>query len=151
MQALRALLLMLLLALPATGFAQDVADTPERRAALAKDLGDIEAPNTKRAISDMLSSLERSAPPDQQARFRTYLESVITYDKVRLYSDSINAKEMTADELAALIAFYSSPVGHAVMLKMPLVAQDTGALIQSLVGEALGGTRGRQPPPEQPL
>ena len=131
------LMIMLMLALPAPGFAQDLTDTPERRAALAKDLGDIEAPNIRRAITDMMDALEQNVPLDQRQRFRTHLESLITYDTVRHYSDSAVAKDMTPDELTALIAFYNSPIGHQVMLKLPLLARDTGALIQSLVEQAL--------------
>jgi hypothetical protein len=134
---MRALLIMLMLGLPAMSFAQDLTDSPEHRAALAKDLGDIEAPNIRRAMTDMLDALEQNVPLDQRPRFRAQLESLITYDTIRRYSDSAVAKDMTADELTALIAFYRSPIGHEVMLKLPLLARDTGALIQSLVEQAL--------------
>jgi hypothetical protein len=134
---MRALLIMLLLALPVPSSAQAMSDTPEQRAALAKDLGDIEAPNIRRAMADMMDALEQNVPLDQRPRFRTHLESLITYDTVRRSSDSAVAKNMTADELTALIAFYRSPIGHEVMLKLPLLARDTGALIQSLVEQAL--------------
>ena len=146
------LTIMLMLAMPAMGFAQDLTDTPERRAVLARDLGDIEAPNIRRAITDMIDGLEQAAPPEQRPQFRAHLESFITYDAVRRYSDAAVAKDMTTEELAALIAFYSSPMGYQVMLKLPVLARDTGALIQSLVEQALRQTpRDGQPLSQMPF
>jgi hypothetical protein len=149
---MRGLVIILMLALPLPGFAQQLSDTPENRAALAKDLGDIEAPNIQRSITDMMDSMEQGVPPDQRLAFRTQIERIITYDAVRQYSDLVAAKDMTSDELAALIAFYSSPVGHSVMLKLPLIAQDTVSLLQSMIEQALWQiTRGLPNPAQSPL
>jgi hypothetical protein len=149
---MRGLVVILMLALPLPGFAQQISDTPENRATLAKDLGDIEAPNIQRSITDMMDSMEQGVPPDQRPAFRSQIERIITYDAVRQYSDLAAAKDMTSDELAALIAFYSSPVGHSVMLKLPSMARDTVSLLQSLIEQALWQiTRGLPNPPQSPL
>jgi hypothetical protein len=134
---MRELLIILMLAFPLPGLAQQMSDTPENRAALAKDLGDIEAPNIQRSLADMMDSIEQGVPLDQREGFRTQIESLITYDIVRHYSELVATRDMTTDELQALINFYSSPAGHSVMLKLPLVAKDTVSLMQSLIGQAL--------------
>ena len=134
---MRGLLVFLMLALPLPALAQHVPDTPDNRAALARNLSDLEEPNMRHAIEDMMSQLELGVPPDRRLEFRAVMGSLVTYERIKAFSDAVVAQDMTADEITALIAFYSSPAGHAVMLKLPLIGRDTESLIQSLIAQAL--------------
>src|SRR3954463_4261320 len=126
--------------------AQDVADTAENRAALAQRLGDLPAPNIEQGVADMIASVQQGGAPAQRKAFRSRLGALFNYELVRRYSDAVAAREMSTEELEALIAFYSTPLGHSVMLKMPQLPRDTLPGITALMRDALGRLATEPPP-----
>lgn len=141
-------LVAVLLVSAAPALAQPLADTPANRARLAQQLGEIEAPNIQQGVDDMIANVERGVPPAQRATFRSRLATLFNYEMVRRYSDEVAAREMSTDELEALIAFYSTPLGHSVMLKMPQLARDTLPGISALMRDALGRLAAEPSPPD---
>jgi hypothetical protein len=135
--------LVLLLSLAA---AAQPLDTPERRAALAQQLVDAQWPETKRSILGMVEGFESQIPPEQRPAFQANFDRLFDFEQVRRVSAQALAKDLTADELAALVQFYSSPLGHSAMTKMPQVMQDTLPLVQSLMMNTLK----QMPPPSPP-
>lgn len=126
--------------------AQPLPDTAENRAALAQRLGELEAPNIEQGIADMIAGVEQGVPPAERQAFRSRLGALFNYELVRRYSDAVTAREMSTEELEALIAFYSTPLGHSVMLKMPQLARDTVPGINALMRDALGRLATEPPP-----
>jgi len=141
-------LLAVLLVSAAPALAQPLADTPENRARLARQLGEIEAPNIQQGVADMIATVERGVPPAKRATFLSRLGPLFNYETVRRYSDEVAAREMSTEELGALIAFYSTPLGHSVMLKMPQLARDTLPGINALMRDALGHMATEPSPPD---
>ena len=139
------LVALLVAAVPAA--AQGLPDTADNRAALAHQLSDLEAPNIRQAVGEMISGVEQGVAPPERAIFRKRLDTLFNYELVRHYTDEVTAREMSTDELAALIAFYTSPVGHSVMLKMPQLARDTVPGISGLLRDALARLAAQPPPP----
>lgn len=137
----------LFLSLPAR--AQPAADTPEHRAELAQQLVDLQWPETKRSIMAMVEGYENLVPPDQRQEFQANFDRMFDFEQVRRFSALAIAKDLTAEEIAALVAFYGSPLGHSAMTKMPQVMQDTIPFVQTMLMNTLKQMPAplRPPPP----
>jgi hypothetical protein len=114
-----------------------VPDTPERRAQLAQQLVDLQWPETKRSIIGMVQGYENLVPPDQRPEFRANFDRLFDFEQVRRYSALAIAKDLTAEEIGALVDFYGSPLGHSAMTKMPQVMQDTIPFVQTMLMNTL--------------
>ena len=132
----------LALNLSGAAYAETSSDTPESRMAAAQKLVDLQWPETKRSILDMLQSYEAVVPPEHRQEVQDSFTRNFDFEEVRGYSAAVLAKDLSLEEIEAMITFYSSPLGRSVMTKMPQVMQDTIPVVQGMMMKAL-----KRPPP----
>jgi hypothetical protein len=80
---------------------------------------------------------DKDLTPEQQKEIQARREQARDLAKRMLSWDSMErgymkvyAETFTQSEIDAMTAFYSSPAGHAVMVKLPLVAKNSMAAMQ---------------------
>lgn len=109
-------------------------------------------------VDEMLVASLKNIPADKQAAFRRIWISTI--DKGELYDATVKAlcKTFTKDEISALTAFYSSPVGHSVLRKMSKYSTEILPYLQAVsykafmkaFEEAISTDKDRQNIPKPP-
>lgn len=125
-----------------------IANTDENRMKLARQLIDVQSTEMKRSMNQMVDSFEQSMPPEFREQFRAAFGKVFDFDQAQQYSAMVMAKDLSADELSALITFYSSPVGHSAMTKMPQVMQDTLPFMRAVMEQAMRQLPSHLRPPQ---
>lgn len=96
----------------------------------------------RKALLDAFSDQKLTAPQqrvvdDAPAKFAQIMREEMSWEKVRPLQIQIYTESFTQDEIDGLIAFYKSPAGVAFVNKMPLVAQKSVSLLQSLMSPAM--------------
>ena len=123
-------------------------DTSELRMQLANRLVELQWPQTEESLAATIDSYEIQLPPGSRREFRASFDRAFDRQQVRRYSALVIAKDMSAEEISALLAFYASPAGHAVMLKMPQVLRDTVPMMQMLLSNAMRRLPNELRPPQ---
>lgn len=90
------------------------------------------------AMKDMIQAMKEAAPEKEiseekmMARFKKMQDAFTQSDYLKQIKEEtikITAEVFSADELKALIAFYTGKEGQSIIKKMPLYAQQTQAKI----------------------
>ncbi len=84
-----------------------------------------------------LTTAQQLIIDDAPAKFARILREEMSWEKIRPLQIQIYSESFTQQEIDGLIAFYRSPAGVAYVNKMPLVAQKSVALLQSLMAPAM--------------
>lgn len=90
----------------------------------------------KQMLEQMVDAFRASDPSIPDAFWDEFVASVDASELVEM-AIPIYVKHLTSEEMAATIAFYSSPEGQAVLRKLPLILSESMAAGQQW-GEALG-------------
>lgn len=132
-------------ATPAAQPAQQVPqlDDKAKRLELARELHDI------RRIKDrVLQDFDRIAaglPESDQEDFKVYMEQSIDFDALEKQSIEIAADVYTADELKAMVDYYSSNAGRSAEAKGEDYGKRFGDVLQKKVDAAIMASKyGRQ-------
>ena len=135
-----------------TAFAQEASITvaPEFKASdesirhlldvmQARKIGETMSRQVDSMFDGMVNKLleGKDLTPEQQKEIQARREKARDLCKQMLSRDSMErvfmkvyAETFTQSEIDAMTAFYSSPAGHAVMVKLPLVAKNSMAAMQ---------------------
>jgi hypothetical protein len=70
-------------------------------------------------IEKTVEQLALQVPVSQRTQFKSILDRTIKADRLKSASEMALVDIFTAEELAALIAFYKTPEGQAIKDKMP--------------------------------
>jgi uncharacterized protein len=92
----------------------------------AQRFAESQAPQSKRAL------LER-----YQAKANVALDNAVGWDKIKPDMVKLYTSNFNEQELKELIAFYESPVGQKVLLKMPALTAQSAQLTQSKLEQAV--------------
>ena len=97
--------------------AQELADTPTNRAALAKDVLGVQ-PITK-LLDDSIVQFAQSWPDQQRAEAIEMMMGMV--DRAALMETAVQAiaETFTVAEMEAMIGFWGSPVGRSIQQKYP--------------------------------
>ncbi len=115
------------------------AETPQddkaKRLELARELHDV------RRIKDrVLSDFDRIAaglPESDQEDFKVYMEQSVDFDALEKKSIEIAAEVYTADELKAMVDYYSSNAGRSAEAKGEEYSKRFGDILQQKVDAAI--------------
>ena len=96
----------------------------------------------RKSLMDAFSDQKLTAPQqrvvdDAPAKFAQIMREEMSWEKVRPLQMQIYTESFTQEEIDGLITFYKSPAGVAFVNKMPLVAQKSVSLLQSLMSPAM--------------
>jgi hypothetical protein len=91
-------------------------DTPENRAAQIDRY--LTAIPPKALFDDMINKMVQQMPPEHREGFRSLMLKNFDFNVLTTSMRAAMLKVFTADELAALADFYSSPLGKSAMSKM---------------------------------
>lgn len=69
-----------------------------------------------------------------EAKFVATMKDELSYAKLKDIYLQVYRETFTADEVNAIIAFYGTPAGKAVVEKVPIAMQKAGTLMQSRLG-----------------
>jgi len=92
-----------------------------------------------RSLNQMLSGEHLNAKQQEvmnksRARMADLFKDVMNWDVMEPLYMKVYADTFTQKEIDGMTAFYSTPVGHAVILKMPLVLRNSMAEMQRRMG-----------------
>lgn len=90
-------------------------------------------------LKSSMAALDSSgAKPDVKQKAKTYFKEVFTeqrVEKLKLNITEIYEASYSLEDLAAMIAFYSSPAGQRVVEKQELVATNTAQVMGNFMRE----------------
>jgi len=92
-----------------------IAQTPEHLA-LARDY--ISAVPVENEVKAAIADMSLKVPADQRVLFKQLGDSSIDYAKLRSSAEIAVAQVFTDDEIKSMKAFYTSPEGQSVRVKM---------------------------------
>lgn len=148
----RILLLLPALVLSSQAFAQPSEDAVRRTLQLTKAESMIDTvftaveANMRQSLNAMfegrsLSLAEQRALEQMPAKLMVVFRSEFNWARMEPEYIKIYQETFTAEEVEGLNAFYATPLGQAVIVKMPLVLQRSMALGQSRAMEAMPKVR----------
>ncbi len=95
----------------------------------------------KDILIDAVANISPQLPPDQRIFLQEKLLTNFDLNKVVLIIRQSLVAHFTAEELAALADFYSSPAGKSSMAKYGVFMADTIPQIEALVAESAKGIK----------
>ncbi|MBS1960424.1 MAG: DUF2059 domain-containing protein [Bdellovibrionales bacterium] len=87
------------------------------------------------ATLDVVSNQISQGQPELKEPVKKFYEKVMSYDSIETKVAKIYAKHYTNQELADLLAFYSTPTGKKSLEIMPVVMQESMKVGQDAVTE----------------
>jgi hypothetical protein len=70
---------------------------------------------------------------DVEQQITSEVKEALNWNKLEAMYIRVYQKSFTADEVDGLVAFYKSPVGQALLTKMPIVLKNTTTELQQMV------------------
>lgn len=143
-----ALLAVMTLSLFGADARAQIADEPDKRAALASRIVERTWGDTRRTIEVMRDQIAATLPIEQRESFRELLNEHFDFERYKQLNTAMMARHFTVAELAALDNFYISPEGQSVMQKMPLVMGEMLPFAQQMIVDAIRRTPREKRPPQ---
>jgi hypothetical protein len=134
------LFLVLALSLPLAARADDASHRAKAEQMMAllhtEEMVNKISDNIMKEVSDAAGKSLSTAPsPDQQAKFDDFkkqaaqvIEAQVGWKSLKDNFADVYAKNFTEDQLDAIIAFYKTPAGAALLANMPAVNEEVGKL-----------------------
>lgn len=90
---------------------------------------------TKQRYGGQMTPAATAALSDFQKKLTATLEPQISYEALKPDYIRIFSEQFTEEQIDAMLAFYKSPAGKALIEKLPLVEQQVGQVLQKRVQE----------------
>lgn len=117
----------------------------QTRTQLARDFHEVRPLNEQ--INRAIDKAARRVPKGQRAAFINQVKRLMDYKAITQHSINAMAEVFTADELQAMIDYYSSSEGRSIREKMPEYRDRLGPEITEMMDKALMELRtGRSSP-----
>jgi hypothetical protein len=84
-----------------------------------------------------LSSADQAAVNAMSHKAFAQMRQIMTWDKLEKIYIKVYSETFTADEIAGMMAFYSTPAGQSTIQKLPIVMQKAMALMQPMMREMI--------------
>ena len=120
-----------------------MADNAANRTTLAQDLLKVQSMDS--IIGDIIESMARSVPQNEQARLREYMQKNLDVAGIRASAVRSLAKTFTVAELAAMVEFYGSDEGQSIQKKLGPYMTDLSPALQSTMQSAMQKYRQQYP------
>lgn len=99
--------------------------------------------NFEAALRDEpMTAEQKQAAQNIQVKIRTLLQEEMSWDKLKPQYAKIYREAFDQEEIDGMLAFYASPAGQAMIKKMPIVAQKSMLLSQSMMQSMMGKLKG---------
>lgn len=120
-----------------------MADNAANRTMLAQDLLKVQSMDS--IFADIIESMARSVPQNEQARLRDYMQKNLDVASIRASAVQSLAKTFTVAELAAMVEFYGSDEGQSIQKKLGPYMADLSPALQSTMQSAMAKYRQQYP------
>jgi hypothetical protein len=120
-----------------------MADNPANRTLLAQELLKVQSMDS--IIGDIIESMARSVPQNEQARLRDYMRRNLDINAIRASAVQSMTKTFTVNELAAMVDFYGSDEGQSIQKKLGTYMTDLSPALQNVMQNAMAKYRKQYP------
>jgi len=93
--------------------------------------------SVKEMMNDMVEQMGKNQPPEKQAWIKNVMNNYLDYNALETIMKNSMIQTFTADELEAIVDFYTSPVGKSAMKKFGTYMATATPSIQSEVLKAI--------------
>jgi hypothetical protein len=120
-----------------------MADNAANRTLLAQELLKVQSMDS--IFSDIIESMARAVPQNEQARLRTFMQKNLDVNSIRASAVQSLAKTFTVSELAAMVDFYGSDEGQSIQKKLGPYMTDLSPALQNVMQTAMANYRKQYP------
>jgi hypothetical protein len=107
---------------------------------------EVQSQNMQQLFRDQLLKDKGSVPPEFEAHFKTAMDDLIKgmpIDEITQAMIPAYQTHFTKSDIAAMNAFYSSPVGQKVLQELPVVMQEGSQAAMPIISKYLGEWKDR--------
>lgn len=98
-------------------------------------LGQVRSMQAAQTERMAMSAEGRSRAREIQDRIQAVVARSLSWDKIKPQYVALYAETFTEEEIDGMLAFYRSPAGRAMLEKMPVLMQKSGALTLQMMKE----------------
>ena len=131
---MRLLLLLLILLLPVSVFAQDAVDL-QRRLELAEQMHEFRP--AREQVDHAIDSVAARLPASDQESFKSTMGNILNYKAIERVSIDAMAETFTEAELEAMVAYYKQPEARSVSDKYDEYYARVGPEIVKMIDAAM--------------